>query len=762
MARVSRRWIEVLALAAAVLLLSSGCVMLRVSVRSDGSQSAETSREPAVSADGAVIAFVSTGPLDGRCDPFVDAVYVHVLATRETTCVSIDSFGVVGSGAHRSPKLSADGRVVVYETEALNVHSCARPGDPGIYYKDRISGLALCMSVATDDRLLGGRKPAISGTGRFVAFQSMGDLPECPVRPAIYVRDVELRRTACVSLATGGAAADGPSEDPSLSHDGTVVAFESRATNLVPGCGGARPSVFVRDLARGVTTCVSVATGGAPGSGSDPRLSADGRFVAFESDDGGLAPDCPRPSIAGILVHDRTTGITACASINDDGVPADGHSFDPVISGDGRFVAFHSMASNLDGPCHSNPLTSLFNVFVHDRATRSTRCINIDPEGFAANGSSRNPALSGNGLLVAFESDGTYLVPGDTNGARDIFVALVALGTSSGFGGGVFVATGDVLPGGGAEVITGTGPGGGPHVRVFGTAAAGTGGFFAYDPAFAGGVRVAACDFDGSGLDEVVTGPGPGGGPHVRVLALGPDGTPTAELASFLAFDPGFAGGVHLACGDVDGDGRADVVVGADAGGGPHVRVFTAAPGAPGGVAEVASFQLAFGLGATFTGGVRVATGNVDGGDRAAIVVGTGVGGGALVRVVKLGPGAGEAQELASFRGFDAGFPGGVFVAAGELIGNGQAQIVVAAGEGGGPEVRLFHGDGRPVQDPESRAPIGFFAYDPAFRGGVHVAVGAVRGAGPSIVTAPGPSGGPHVRVFAGRGEDTGVGFLAY
>jgi Tol biopolymer transport system component len=736
--------------------------MLRASVRSDGSQGGGTSREPAVSADGAVVAFVSNLPLDGACPSITtDAVFVHVLATGTTTCVSIDSFQQQGNGAHRSPRLSADGRILVYETEARNVTSCATGAEPGIFYKNRLTGLALCMSVATDDALLGGRKPAVSGDGLFVAFQSVGDLPECPVRPAIYVRDVERRTTTCTSVATDGSPADGPSEDPSLSADGRFVAFESRATNLVPGCGGFRPSVFVRDRQLGVTTCVSVATGGAPGSGSDPKLSAEGRFVAFESDDGSLAPGCPPPSRAGILVHDRATGITSCASINDDGAAADRDSFDPSISANGRFVAFHSVAANLDPLCRSDFAATQFNVFVHDRATLSTRCISREPRGFQGNGSSRNPALSANGLAVVFESDATTLVPDDTNGTRDIFVAVLQAGTSSGFGGGVFVATGDVLAGGGAEVVTGTGPGGGPHVRVFGTTGPGAaGGFFAYDPAFTGGVRVAACDFDGTGVEEVVTAPGPGGGPHVRAIALGPDGAPGADGASFLAFDPAFLGGVFVACGDVDGDGRADLVAGADAGGGPHVRVFASDPAAPGGVAELASFLVDFGPG--FPGGVRVAVGNVDGSDRASIVVAAGRGGGALVRVIKLAAPSGAPEEQASFRAYDPGFSGGVFVATGNLAGGGQAQIVTGAGEGGGPEVRLFNGDGTPVVDPATRAPVGFFAYDPAFRGGVHVAAGAVGGVGPSIVTAPGPSGGPHVRVFTARGVDTSLGFLAY
>src|SRR5262249_55629071 len=146
--------------------------------------------------------------------------------------------------------------------------------------------------------------------------------------------------------------------------------------------------------------------------------------------------------------------------------------------------------------------------------------------------------------------------------------------------------------------------------------------FVAYDPMFTGGVRVAACDFDGDAWTEVVTGAGPGGGPHVKVTALDAVGNRLGDLASFLAFDASFTGGVWVACGDVNGDGKAAVVVGADRGGAPLVRVFSLTGG---GISEVASF---LGFGAGFTGGVRVATGNVDGSDRASIIVAPGPGGG--------------------------------------------------------------------------------------------------------------------------------------
>ena len=192
------------------------------------------------------------------------------------------------------------------------------------------------------------------------------------------------------------------------------------------------------------------------------------------------------------------------------------------------------------------------------------------------------------------------------------------------------MAAGDVNGDGAADLIVGAGAGGGPHVRVFSGAALPAlvelASFFAYVPGFTGGVRVAVGDVNRDGRLDIVTGPGPGGGPHVRVFS-GAALPALVELAGFFAFTPAFTGGVYVAAGDVNGDGAAELVVGADAGGGPHVRVFSEA-GLPA-LVERASF---FAYDPAFTGGVRVAVGNVDGTGLLDIVTGPGPGGGPHVR----------------------------------------------------------------------------------------------------------------------------------
>jgi hypothetical protein len=309
------------------------------------------------------------------------------------------------------------------------------------------------------------------------------------------------------------------------------------------------------------------------------------------------------------------------------------------------------------------------------------------------------------------------------------------------FTGGVYLAAGDVKGQGKADVITGAGPGGGPHVRVFdGLTGHAVKEFMAYDPAFTGGVYVAAGDVTGDGAADIITSAGPGGGPHVQVF----DGVSGALVRSFFAYDPAFTGGVYVAAGDVNGDGVADIITGAGAGGGPHVQAFDGATGA-----VIRSF---FAYDPAFTGGVRVAAGIVTAGGTAAIVTSVGPGGGPHVRVFDGLTG----HVVREFMAYDPAFTGGVYVAAGDVNGDGVAEIITGAGAGGGPHVQVFDGaTGTLVGS--------FFAYDPGFTGGVRLAVGNVNGTGPGeILTGPGPGGGPHVRIFTGAGVDFGVGFFAY
>ncbi len=280
-------------------------------------------------------------------------------------------------------------------------------------------------------------------------------------------------------------------------------------------------------------------------------------------------------------------------------------------------------------------------------------------------------------------------------------------------------------------VITGTNVGGGPQVNVYNLLTQQTTDFFAFAPSFRGGVRVASGDVTGDGIADVIVAAGPGGGPQVNVY----DGTNLQLIHSFYAYNAAFNDGIFVAVGDVNGDGYADIITGAGQGGGPHVQVFSGLD-----YSNIASF---FAYNPAFTGGISVASGDVNGDGYSDVVVGAGPGGGPHVLAVSgLQLSQGTQVVLASFFAFDPGINRGVFVGAGDYNGDIVSDIVVAAGPGGGPHIKVFNGSGTSLIDT-------FFAYDINFAGGLSVAMADINNDGVAeIVTAPYTNGGPEVKIF--------------
>jgi len=229
------------------------------------------------------------------------------------------------------------------------------------------------------------------------------------------------------------------------------------------------------------------------------------------------------------------------------------------------------------------------------------------------------------------------------------------------------------------ETVTGAGYGGGPHVKVYDANGTFTGKeFMAYDPYFAGGVDVAAGDVDGDGIDEIITGAGYGGGPHVRVFNVNGN-----EMAGFYAYDYKFAGGIRVAAGDVNGDGKAEIVTGIYSNGGPHVRVMSYQGQA---ISQFMAYD------PYFAGGVDVGVGDVldTGTTKDEIITGAGPGGGPHVRVFSE-TGAG----LSSFFAYASDYTGGVRVSGGEAnTGSPKEEIATSPWRNGGSDIRVIKGNG--------------------------------------------------------------------
>ena len=348
---------------------------------------------------------------------------------------------------------------------------------------------------------------------------------------------------------------------------------------------------------------------------------------------------------------------TGVAIIGDfSGGPASGAGVD----GTARIIAWKLGLSNVD-PGGGAVLTS---------SDSGSRWAAGTPVGFNAISGHRDANYTdcpGNGLYNQ--------LPALRDQARAYWAPILAY--ASGFRGGVFVAGAELTGDKRAEVITGADQGGGPQVRWFYGTGTPINGWFAYPTGFGGGVRVGRYRPAFSSSDNIITGPGPSGGPQVRLFR--PDGT---AVGGFFAYSSAFTGGIYVAGGNLDAVPGGDVVTGAGKGGGPQVRAFHSG-------SVIGSF---WAYSTAFTGGVRVATGDVNGDGIDEIITGAGPGGGPQVRVFRL-----DGTPIGGFFAYSTAFTGGIYVSSVRSPDNKTDWIVTGAGEGGGTQVRIFKLNGTPV-----------------------------------------------------------------
>jgi hypothetical protein len=430
-----------------------------------GNRSSELTAPPAVSADGRFVAFASYAtnlvPPDsnGASD-----IFVFDRTARTTELVSVTADGRRTNGNSFSPAISADGRLVAFASNAANLRPPSGGNTTGgIFVRDRcVSDGAMlngctasteCVAPAAVGEVNSGADltapPALSADGRFVAFASDVHLTadDTNAYKDIFIRDrlnappadfcppsdtSPSNKFEHVSVGLSQKVPDNNSLSPSLSSDGRFVAFESDATNLVTDDTNSVRDVFLRDrcVSNGevVSGCtptterVSVASDGTEGNAMSfsAALSADGRFVAFESDATNLVPGDTNGA-RDIFVRDRQAGTTERVSVASDGTEANGDSASAAVSADGHFVAFASVASNLVAA----DTNGVGDVFVHDRQTGATARVSVAANGTQANPSSRGnllPAISADARFVAFDSDANNLAQSATTGIANTFV----------------------------------------------------------------------------------------------------------------------------------------------------------------------------------------------------------------------------------------------------------------------------------------------------------------------------------------------------
>jgi Ca2+-binding RTX toxin-like protein len=353
-----------------------------------------------------------------------------VRADAFTERVSVADGGREARSASRTPSISASGRYVAFVSEADDLV----PGEGpfwDIFIRDRVARTTVLVSRSDAGGPSNGDSflPSVSADGRYVAFASRASnlaQGDTDADTDVFVRDVVGGRTELVSAARGGLEPDFASSEPALSADGRHVAFKSFASNLVAGDSNARDDIFVRDLDRGATERVNVSTAGeqATRNSSTPAIDATGRFVAFLSHAPNLvASDTNGPAGVGdpssqgdVFVRDRLTNETERVSVDSAGGQADGDSFSPSISGNGRFVVFKSFASNLV----AHDTNAVSDVFLHDRWTNATERVNLSSSEAQANADafSGPTSVSDTGRFVAFGSSAGNLVGRPTSGVQ--------------------------------------------------------------------------------------------------------------------------------------------------------------------------------------------------------------------------------------------------------------------------------------------------------------------------------------------------------
>lgn len=445
-----------LVLAAPSLSHASDGLTNRVSLQTGGAQANGPNEAAVITPDGTWVAFSSdaTNLVVGDTNGFKD-VFVHNRFTKNTVRVSVGRRGAQANGdsARRGPDyesgkpiaITPDGRFVAFHSDADNlsggdinsgydifVHD-RDPDADGLY--DEANAITELISVTSDEVQPNPlpyhcSSPTISDDGRYVAFQSTGRLDPSLFGgyTQIFVRDRLAGLTTMISLTPSGTAGLGDSTAPAISGNGRHVAFQSKATGLVPDDSSVVLDTFVRDLVTSATTRVSVRTGGleANGPSQNPRISYEGRWVVFHSGASNLVPGDTNQKDDAFL-HDRTLGVTSLVSRTPGGAPGGDWSRHPDISPDGRWIVFESIANDLV----AEDTGYYRDIFRFDRTKKAMRWVSRARTGWIdgfATGQSRWPSVDASGSRIAFESDAYNLIWGDSNQATDIFVRTVMPG----------------------------------------------------------------------------------------------------------------------------------------------------------------------------------------------------------------------------------------------------------------------------------------------------------------------------------------------
>lgn len=397
-----------------------------VDVSTTGGSPNGSSGLPTMSEDGRYIAFESSAT-DLVSSPTVNGnaqVYVRDRLNNTTQLVSVSSSGSADNGYAQNPQISANGRYVVFNSNATNLVSGVTDGVLHVYIHDMNTGTTSIVDTSASGSAANNASqlPSVSADGQFVVFNSYANnLVSSPTLSGgggtqyIYLKNMSTGTVQLVSMglsstAPNGASQAGGGDGSSISCEGRYVVFYSSATNLTSD----EPStvsddVFVADMLSGTTTDITLNENGESGT---PSISCDGSYVAFGSTSTNLVSGLTVSNGYGnAYVYDMINGTTDLVSQATDGTQGNATSWSPTVSDDGRYVAFNSYATNLtSGVTGSNN-----HVYLRDRQSGTTELLDVNSSGTVGNGDEEGPAISADGRYAIYSSQSTNLVSGFSN-----------------------------------------------------------------------------------------------------------------------------------------------------------------------------------------------------------------------------------------------------------------------------------------------------------------------------------------------------------
>lgn len=448
-----------------LLLLLLSQITERVSLTPAGGQIVTASSyAESLSSDGRYALFSTTASLVPADTNNRQDLYVRDRIAGTTTLVSVNSSGAVGNDSSLNGRISDDGRFVVFDSQSTNLIVPDANGiSPDVFLHDRQTGLTTLVSRSSAgvQGNSGSMRPSISADGRWIAFESGAS--NLVSGDGIGVQDVFLHdaltgATLRMSFGVGGEG-NAPSYRPEVSGDGKFVCFDTAANNLVANDTNAFSDVLRYDRTLGTLLLVSANTSGVASStsGSDsPSVSADGRYVAFSSGASDLVAGDTN-GLLDVFRRDVLAGTTLRVSVDQGGAQLTaGLTAWPVISGDGNRVAFGSSANNLV----PGDVNGYYDIFMRDVAAASNLLLSVSTAGAQANEDCWYPAISADGLHVAFDSNSSNLVSGDTNGWGDAFLRTLAapgpsLAKTGACPGAITLTVSGATPGGQLAVLRG-------------------------------------------------------------------------------------------------------------------------------------------------------------------------------------------------------------------------------------------------------------------------------------------------------------------